>query len=141
MHWSVIGYYGLQREKHAITPSPQPPSSLESVYWLVIPLSTRYRFATVPLMPMLNGTDWFHETALTTSLLASVLTLLMSLMILQPAFGFGSRSHGLPDLSFKLAVDSTDISVKRGKTMPTFHEQRSLSERLHEAWVSTPNNC
>ncbi|WP_411195610.1 hypothetical protein ACHQI3_12235 [Raoultella planticola] len=84
-------------------------------------------------MPMLNGTDWFHETALTTSLLASVLTLLMSLMILQPAFGFGSRSHGLPDLSFKLAVDSTDISVKRGKTMPTFHEQRSLSERLYEA--------
>ncbi|WP_434669174.1 phage integrase Arm DNA-binding domain-containing protein [Klebsiella sp. B345] len=36
-------------------------------------------------------------------------------------------------VSFKLAVDSTDISVERGKTMPTFHEQRSLSERLHEA--------
>ncbi|EOE6754917.1 TPA: tyrosine-type recombinase/integrase [Klebsiella michiganensis] len=36
-------------------------------------------------------------------------------------------------VSFKLAVDSTNLSVERGKTMPTFHEQRSLSERLYEA--------
>lgn len=35
-------------------------------------------------------------------------------------------------VSFKLAIDSTGISVKDGKTMPTFHEQRSLSERLYE---------
>ncbi|TCW43524.1 integrase [Phytobacter diazotrophicus] len=35
-------------------------------------------------------------------------------------------------VSFKLAVDSTGISVESGKTMPTFHEQRSLSERLYE---------
>ncbi|WP_323114305.1 tyrosine-type recombinase/integrase [Klebsiella variicola] len=36
-------------------------------------------------------------------------------------------------VSFKLAVDSTNLSIERGKTMPTFHEQRSLSERLYEA--------
>lgn len=35
-------------------------------------------------------------------------------------------------VSFKLAIDSTGISVEDGKTMPTFHEQRSLSERLYE---------
>ena len=35
-------------------------------------------------------------------------------------------------VSFKLAVDSTGLSVESGKTMPTFHEQRSLSERLYE---------
>ena len=36
-------------------------------------------------------------------------------------------------VSFKLAVDSTNLSIERGKTIPTFHEQRSLSERLYEA--------
>jgi len=35
-------------------------------------------------------------------------------------------------VSFKLAIDSTGLSVEHGKTMPTFHEQRSLSERLYE---------
>lgn len=35
-------------------------------------------------------------------------------------------------VSFKLAIDSTGNSVEDGKTMPTFHEQRSLSERLYE---------
>ncbi len=35
-------------------------------------------------------------------------------------------------VSFKLAIDSTGISVEDGKTMPSFHEQRSLSERLYE---------
>ncbi|SFF35283.1 Integrase [Phytobacter palmae] len=35
-------------------------------------------------------------------------------------------------VSFKLAVDSAGLSVESGKTMPTFHEQRSLSERLYE---------
>lgn len=35
-------------------------------------------------------------------------------------------------VSFKLAVDGTSLSVESGKTMPTFHEQRSLSERLYE---------
>lgn len=35
-------------------------------------------------------------------------------------------------VSFKLAIDSTGLSVDNDKTMPTFHEQRSLSERLHE---------
>lgn len=35
-------------------------------------------------------------------------------------------------VSFKLAVDSTNLSVENGKTMPTFHEQRSLSERLYK---------
>jgi integrase len=35
-------------------------------------------------------------------------------------------------VSFKLAVDSTGLSVESGKTMPTFHEQRSLSERMYE---------
>ena len=35
-------------------------------------------------------------------------------------------------VSFKLAIDSTGLSVEHGKTIPTFHEQRSLSERLYE---------
>jgi hypothetical protein len=35
-------------------------------------------------------------------------------------------------VSFKLAIDSTGIPVEDGKTMPTFHEQHSLSERLYE---------
>lgn len=36
-------------------------------------------------------------------------------------------------LSCKLAVDSTNLSVERGKIMPACHKQRSLSERLYEA--------
>jgi hypothetical protein len=35
-------------------------------------------------------------------------------------------------VSFKLAVDRTNISVDNGITMQTFHEQRSLSERIYE---------
>lgn len=35
-------------------------------------------------------------------------------------------------VSFKVSIDSTGISVEDGKTMPTFHDQRSLSERLYE---------
>lgn len=35
-------------------------------------------------------------------------------------------------VSFKIAVDSTNISVDNGKTMPTLHEQRSLSERIYD---------
>ena len=35
-------------------------------------------------------------------------------------------------VSFKIAIDNTNLSVGNGKTMPTFHEQRSLSERLYE---------